>query len=134
MLETETTNHRDLDTPEAIHEMVQAFYARLMEDPLMRPVFVDTAGVDLETHLPKIEAYWRKMLLGERDAYTRNMVAKHEDVHAEAPLREEHFERWGNYFHQTLNERFSGPITRRAHRIANRVLANLQHWLITTRR
>ena len=109
--------------------MVKAFYDRLLADPLMRPVFLETAGVDLESHLPTIEAYWRKMLLGERGAYNGNIVKKHEAVHADSPLREEHFERWGRHFHQTLNERFSGPMTDRAHRLADRILANLQEWL-----
>lgn len=126
----ETTHKPDLDTPEAIHAMVQSFYDRLLNDPLMRPVFVDTAGINLAHHIPTIEAYWRKMLLGEKGAYTRNMVAKHAAVHARSPLRPEHFERWGEYFHETLDEQFSGPVTERAHRIADRILANLEHWLL----
>ena len=120
----------DLDTPEAIQAMVHSFYDRLLNDPLMRPVFMETAGIRIDEHLPRIEAYWRKMLLGERGVYTRNMVAKHEAVHAKSPLKAEHFERWGEHFHQTLDEEFSGPLTDRAHRIADRILANLQHWLL----
>jgi hemoglobin len=120
----------DLDTPEAIHTLVEAFYARLLDDPLMRPVFMETAGIRIEDHLPRIEAYWRKMLLGEKGGYTRNMVARHEAVHAHEALRPEHFERWGLYFHQTLDERFSGPMTDRAHELADRILANLQRWLL----
>jgi len=122
--------YMDLDTPEAIHQFVHAFYGRLLQDPVMAPVFLETAGIDLDHHLPTIEAYWRKMLLGERGAYTRNMVAKHEAVHAKQPLEPEHFERWGAHFHATLNERFDGPYADRAHRIADRILSNLRAWLL----
>lgn len=120
----------DLDSPEAIHRLVRAFYARLLEDPVMAPVFLETAGIDLDHHLPTIEAYWRKMLLGERGVYTRNMVARHEAVHATQPLEPEHFERWGAHFHATVSELFQGPRADRAHRIADRILANLQDWLL----
>ncbi|MFE8073268.1 group III truncated hemoglobin [Marinobacteraceae bacterium S3BR75-40.1] len=123
----------DLDTPEAIHELVQAFYERLLDDPVMRPVFLETAGVDLEQHLPTIEAYWRKMLLGERGVYRRHMVQKHEGVHDIEPLRPEHFRRWGDYFHQVIDERFEGPYAERAHHVAERVLANLEDWLLRRR-
>lgn len=128
--QTNSAEKPDLDSPEAIRTMVHRFYDRLLSDPLMRPVFMDTAGIRIDEHFPRIEAYWRKMLLGERGVYTRNMVAKHEAVHAKSPLRAEHFERWGEHFHQTLDEGFSGPLTDRAHRIADRILANLQHWLL----
>ena len=98
----------------------------------MAPVFLETAGVDLDDHLSTIEAYWRKMLLGERGVYTRNMVARHEAVHAKQPLAPEHFERWGAHFHATVNELFEGPYADRAHRIADRILANLQSWLLAS--
>ncbi|XOZ34124.1 group III truncated hemoglobin [Halomonadaceae bacterium KBTZ08] len=120
----------DLDTPEAVHQLVQSFYGRLLDDPVMAPVFLESAGVNLDHHLPTIEAYWRKMLLGERGGYTRNMVARHEAVHARHPLTMEHFERWGMHFHATVTELFEGPGADRAHRIADRILANLKSWLL----
>ncbi|WP_295718858.1 group III truncated hemoglobin [uncultured Halovibrio sp.] len=120
----------DLNTPEAIHYLVQIFYDRLLNDPIMAPVFLETAGVNLDHHLPTIEAYWRKMLLGERGVYTQNMIAKHEAVHAKQPLEPEHFERWGAHFHATVRELFEGPYADKAHRVADRILINLQTWLL----
>lgn len=127
---TETVPKPDLDTPESIHVMVHSFYDRLLNDPLMRPVFMETANIRIEEHLPTIEAYWRKMLLGERGGYTQNMVAKHEAIHARSPLKAEHFERWGKHFHENLDDQFAGPFTDRAHRIADRILANLQNLIL----
>ncbi|WP_143595617.1 group III truncated hemoglobin [Tamilnaduibacter salinus] len=119
----------DLDHPEAIHHLVQTFYGRLLNDPVMAPVFTEVAGVDLDAHLPTIEAYWRKMLLGEKDAYQRNMVAQHEKVHDRMPLQAVHADHWYRHFTATLDSEFEGPYADRAEYLATRILANLMKWL-----
>ncbi|WP_166266936.1 group III truncated hemoglobin [Marinobacter caseinilyticus] len=118
----------DLDNPAAIHRMVQMFYARLLDDPVMRPIFVEVAGVHLADHLPLIEGYWCKMLLGE-DTYHRNMVYHHEQLHDKASLSEEHFELWFEHFNQTLDLYFDGPYTEKARALARKILHNLAEWL-----
>lgn len=117
-----------LDSPAAVHELVRAFYARLLADPLMAPVFTEVAQVELERHLPRIEAFWRKMLLGERD-YRRNMIARHERVHDRAAFTDAHFRRWREHFLATLEERFAGAGAERAARLATRIAGHMQHWL-----
>lgn len=118
----------DLDNPAAIHRMVQLFYASLLEDPQMKPVFLEVAGVHLAEHLPRIEGYWCKMLLG-CDTYHRNMVYRHEKIHDLQPLTSEHFELWYAHFNRTLDIYFEGPYTDKAHKLARRVLRNLARWL-----
>lgn len=118
----------DLDNPAAIHRMVQLFYARLLDDPLMRPVFMEVAGVHLADHLPLIEGYWCKMLLGE-DTYHRNMVYHHEQVHDRMALSEAHFEQWFAHFNATLDNYFAGPYTEKARALARKILHNLADWL-----
>lgn len=121
----------DLDAPEPIRDFVHRFYRRLLDDPLMAPVFLDVAEVDLDEHLPIIEQYWRKMLLGEQ-GYQRHTIRKHRAVHHKAPLRGEHFERWLQHFHETLNDYYQGPFTDRARHIAARVMHNLYMQLTAT--
>lgn len=118
----------DLDNPAAIHRMVQLFYVSLLEDPVMRPVFMEVAGVELADHLPLIEGYWCKMLLGH-DTYHRNMVLRHEQVHDRKALTSEHFELWFAHFNRTLDIYFEGPYTDKAHKLARRILRNLARWL-----
>lgn len=48
---------RDLDTPEAIAELLDAFYRKVLADDRLRTLFVDVADIELETHLPHIRAY-----------------------------------------------------------------------------
>ncbi|NQY84162.1 MAG: group III truncated hemoglobin, partial [Alcanivorax sp.] len=83
----------DLDSPARIEEMVDAFYQRVLDDPLLAPVFLEVARIDLDQHLPLIAAYWKKMLLGDT-AYDRHMIAKHRAVHDKQPLTGAHHERW----------------------------------------
>jgi len=118
----------DLDSPARIEEMVDRFYERVLDDPLLAPVFLDVARIDLDKHLPLIAAYWKKMLLGDT-AYDRHMIAKHRAVHDKQPLTGAHHERWLALFTANLQEHFSGPNTDRARLLAARVMDNLYRQL-----
>ena len=114
----------DLDYRENIDAMVHGFYRRLLDDPVMAPMFLDVAAIDLQQHLPTICQYWYKMLLGETD-YRRHMMAKHRALDDKQPLTGEHHERWLQHFMNNLEGRFAGPCTDRARHIAFRVMDNL---------
>ncbi len=115
----------DLDSPERIAAFVDRFYERLLADPELRPIFIDAAGIDLPTHLPRIRAYWRKMLLGE-PGYRRHTMNIHRAVHARRPFRPADFERWLALFTTTLDAGFAGPVSERARCLATRIAANMQ--------
>lgn len=119
---------RDLDGPQAISELVDAFYRKVLADPTLAPVFIDVARVDLDEHLPIIKAFWRRMLLGHH-SYARNMVARHAAVHARFGLGQRHFDRWLALFTETVDERFAGPRAERARRLACTIAANLRDHL-----
>ncbi|TAN05810.1 MAG: group III truncated hemoglobin [Rhodanobacteraceae bacterium] len=114
---------RELNSPEAIADLVDVFYAKVVADAVLGPVF---KGIDLQQHKPKVRAYWRKMLLGERDGYRRNMIAQHKALHARHPLQRRHFQRWLALFLQTVDERFSGSTAMRAKRLASMVATRLE--------
>lgn len=116
---------RDLDTPEAIAGLLDAFYRKVLADDRLRPLFVEVAKIDLETHLPRIRAYWCKMLLGKHDAYRRNMVARHLALHARHPLQPDDFKRWLKLFRETVDDDFAGPNADRAKTLATRIVRNL---------
>ena len=119
----------DLDSPGEIRRLVRHFYHdRLLRDPVMAPLFLEVARVDLEHHLPIIEQYWRKMLLGER-GYQRHTMERHRALHARAPLRGEHFERWLAHFHAAVSAGWQGPCADRARHIATRVADNMYRHL-----
>ena len=122
----------DLDNPAAIDRLVDAFYGRVLSDPTLAPVFTEVARIDLDSHLPRIKAFWYRMVLG-RPGYRRNMVARHAEVHARFPLRGRHFDRWLALFTRTLDERFAGPYADRARAVACSIAANLERNLDTCR-
>ena len=116
---------RDLDSPAEIDRFVDSFYARVLVDPLLAPLFTDVARIDLQAHLPRIKAYWRKMLLGDT-AYDRHMMAKHRAVDGRAPFTEEHYRRWVQLFEETLAAGFVGPLAERAQQLARRIAGNMR--------
>ena len=123
----------DLNTPASIDRFVDRFYARVLTDSLLAPLFLEVAGIDVEQHLPRIKAYWRKMLLGE-PAYRRHMMQKHRDLDARSPLAPEHYARWLALFEATLDEHHAGPAADRARVLARRIAGNMRRNLESTRR
>lgn len=120
---------RELDSPQAIAELVDAFYAKAVADAILAPMFKE---LDLQQHLPKVYAYWRKMLLGERDGYRRNMIAKHRQLHDQHPLQHRHFQRWLTLFVETVDKRFAGHAAIRAKRLAATVVTHLENLIDQT--
>lgn len=108
-----------------IDQFVDAFYERVLADPLLSPLFLDVAGIELSEHLPRIKAYWRKMLLGHKD-YQRHMMRKHREVDARQPFENEHYERWLTLFEETLKTHPLGSSTERAAALARRVAGNMR--------
>lgn len=108
-----TTTLPDLDTPERIAEMVRSFYADVNVDDLIGPIFNDVAGVDWDAHLPKLTAFWCRILLGI-EGFDGSPMAKHFAVHQASPLTLAHFERWLGLFERNLDRGWSGPNGERA--------------------
>ena len=54
----------DLETEADIIQLVDAFYARVNADALLRPIFNDVAQVDWASHLPTMYDFWSSVLLG----------------------------------------------------------------------
>lgn len=122
---------QDLDNPAAITQLVDAFYHRVLTDPTLAPVFLEVARIDLAEHKPRIEAFWRMMLLGRIADYNRNMVARHVAVHARFPFQRRHFDRWLTLFTGTVDAYFAGPGAERAKTLALRIATNLERNLDT---
>ncbi len=122
-----TTNNEkpDLDSREHIEDFVDRFYARLLADEQLAPVFLEIAAVDLTVHLPHIKDYWCKLLLGE-PGYRRHTMSIHRRLHRKRPLTTGDFQHWLAHFNATLDEGFSGEQTERARRIAAAIAANMQ--------
>ncbi len=116
---------RDLDTPAEIAEMVRRFYADVAMDDVLGPMFDEVAQVDWSEHLPKLTAFWCRALLGQ-EGYSGNPFRAHAEVHARRPFTTEHFRRWLDLFHETLELGWVGPNVERARELAGNV-ARVHH-------
>ena len=94
----------DIQTPEDVKTLVDAFYDKVQRDELLAPVFNETAKVDWVAHLPKMYRFWESMLLG-----AANYEGAPFPKHAVLPVQQAHFERWLALFAETVNENFLGP-------------------------
>jgi hemoglobin len=112
----------DIETREDCERLVRDFYARAFEDPIIGFLFTEVAHLDLEAHVPRITSFWETMLLGAQ-TYRGGAFAPHAALHAKAPLRAGHFDRWVWLWTHTVDELFEGPRADLAKDHARRVAA-----------
>ena len=115
---------KPIETREDIKVLVDGFYDKVRKDPLIGPIFNETAKVDWDEHLPKLYNFWSDLLLGE-DSYRGRPFPPHIPLN----LQLTHFERWLSLFVLTVDEHFIGlkaeEAKARAVRIARNFMINL---------
>lgn len=121
----------DLDTREQVDRFVDRFYARLLKDDILGPIFLDVAAVDLDVHLPHIKDYWAKLLLGET-AYRRHTMNIHRRLHGRRALTGADFDRWLDYFISAVDSGWEGPKAEQAKRVAAAIAGNMRRSLQPT--
>ena len=107
---TSVARKPDLDSREHIEAFVDRFYASLLQDERLAPIFLEVAAVDLAIHLPHIKDYWCKLLLGEQ-GYRRHTMNIHRQLHGKQALVAADFQRWLELFNATLDTGFAGERT-----------------------
>ncbi len=98
----------DLDTPDNIAVLVKNFYAHVVQDTLLGPVFTEQANIDWNEHHEKLTAFWCAILLGI-PGFKGRPTQKHEALSAVKPFRTEQFARWVELFHNTVDDGWKGP-------------------------
>jgi hemoglobin len=121
---------RDICDRRDCERLVRAFYARALLDPLIGWIFVDVAKLDLETHIPRIAAFWESVLLGSQ-TYGGGAFQPHAVLHTQVGLRAGHFERWLTLWRATVDELFAGERAELAKAHARRVAGASQRRLAT---
>ena len=91
----------DLVSPFEIASLVRRFYSRVSSDDLLGPVFNDVAQVDWSEHLPKLTAFWSRVLL-DIPGFNGAPMQAHHRIHAQHEFTSEHFHRWLDLFFDTL--------------------------------
>ncbi|MFT3822955.1 MAG: group III truncated hemoglobin [Chitinophagaceae bacterium] len=99
----------DIQTTEDIAQLVNRFYSKVVEDPLIKHFFTTVAHFSWEVHIPIMVTFWDSVLLGAA-TYKGQPMDKHFALHKLSAMEHTHFERWLQLWEQTVNENFSGPI------------------------
>lgn len=109
-------------TEESIREMVDLFYSRVREDAVLGPVFEQQLAGKWQEHMPRMYAFWTKVLLGEGE-FQGNVFGKHMAL---SGIEKEHFIRWLALFRQTVHEVFADAETANIIEVAERIAGSLQ--------
>ena len=96
---------KTIQTKEDVIYLVDSFYEKVNKDELLSPIFNEFARVDWESHMPTMYSFWSSILLGE-ESYSGRPFPKHLPL----PIKQKHFDRWLELFHQTVDENFKGEL------------------------
>lgn len=83
--------------------LVDTFYGKVRNNPLIGPIFNERIQDRWPIHLEKMYSFWQTVLLEE---YTYN--GRPFPPHATMPIGHEHFEQWLALFAETVDELFTG--------------------------
>ncbi len=109
----------DIHTRQDIEILVDRFYQRVNEDPLLAPHF---KHVDWQKHLPVMYDFWASMMLGDQ-SYRGNPFGKHMNL----KITEEHFAAWLRIFEDTVNGNFRGRMAEEIKERAKNIAGVFQH-------
>ncbi len=115
----------NIDSREHLDRFIDAFYAKVLADSILAPIFLDVAAVDLDVHLPHIRDYWAKLLLKDTN-YQRHTMNIHRELHSKQNLTERDFKQWLALFVETVDEMYAGDNAERAKRVATSIAGNMQ--------
>ena len=110
---------KDIGNRNDVILLVNTFYDRIKDNPILGHIFVDIIKVDWEKHLPKMYSFWSSILLGE-GSYEGNPMEKHIALSKIVPMTEIEFSEWLMIFNQTVDSLFDGQKATEAKTRANR--------------
>jgi hemoglobin len=119
----ETESRSDHVTEATIARLIDTFYERVRQDPVLAPVFEAAIDPpDWPDHLSTMRRFWSSVMLTS-GRYSGNPVAVHRAVHG---IERAMFTRWINLFEATARDLFT-PETASLFAVkAGRIAASLQ--------
>lgn len=109
-------------TPSSIIRLVDTFYGRVRTDAVLGPVFEAKLAGKWQEHMPRMYAFWTKVLLGTGE-FEGNVFGKHMAL---SSIDKEHFVRWLTLFRLTAIEVFGAEDAQEAMLVAERIASSLQ--------
>jgi hemoglobin len=107
-------------TEPTIAVLVDRFYAKVRQDPMIGPVF-EAAIEDWEEHLAKLKDFWSSVMLTS-GRYKGNPMA----IHVAQPIEPHFFDRWLALWRETVAELFVPAVAARFAEKAERIGESLK--------
>jgi hemoglobin len=85
-----------------VRALVDAFYRRVDDDPLLGPIFARELAGRWDEHLAKMTTFWSSLVLGTKD-YRGNVQEAHRPL---GDIEPQHFARWLTLFLDTVETRY----------------------------
>jgi hemoglobin len=101
------SDHKDILDRNDIKFLVDAFYEKVKNNPVLGYIFNDVAKVDWPHHLPRMYAFWSSVIFSDA-TYNGNPMEAHIKLSRLTPLTEKEFNEWLKLFYATVDENFSG--------------------------
>lgn len=105
-----------------IRELVDAFYKRVDDDPLLGPIFSSELSGRWDAHLAKMTTFWSSLVLGTKD-YRGNVQEAHRPL---GNIEPQHFARWLSLFLDTVQNRYEPAAAVQFMEPAMRIAQSLQ--------
>ena len=86
-----------------IRALVEAFYRRVDDDPLLGPIFARELAGRWDEHLAKMTTFWSSLVLGSKQ-YRGNVQEAHRPLEGIEPR---HFARWLSLFLNMVEARYA---------------------------
>jgi hemoglobin len=94
---------REREPSEAnVRALVENFYRRVDDDPLLGPIFARELEGRWDDHLAKMTTFWSSLVLGSKQ-YRGNVQEAHRPL---ADIEPRHFARWLSLFLNTVEQRY----------------------------
>lgn len=110
---------KDIESKKDLRIIVNDFYSKARKDGLIGPFFENTVQIDWPNHLEKITNFWETTLFGNI-TYKGNPMQVHLHLHQLRKMEQQHFNRWIELFHESVDKYFSGQ---KAHELKTRALS-----------
>ncbi len=120
---------KDIGNRNDVILLVNTFYDRIKNNPILGHIFVDIIKVDWEKHLPKMYSFWSSILLGE-GSYEGNPMEKHIALSKIVPMTEIEFSEWLMIFNQTVDSLFDGQKATEAKTRAENIARVMMHKIL----
>ena len=119
-------NSPDIVSVADVKKLIDAFYRKVIVDPVIGFIFTDVISLNWEVHIPVMYSFWNSILLGS-NSYAGNPMLKHIELNQKVSITKDHFNRWLELWETTVNENFSGKKAIEAISRAKNIAALMEH-------